>query len=416
MLSNCNELTFPVNDNIDMDGDANLCETIVTLSNSAEYTSDLECDISALSWVINVDIDMDGTIDIEYRSNLPVMDTIIDDTNGNGIPDLYIGTTLSGESQEIEVGDLEGPSSTHSIIWQVSDACGIVSECEQIFYVLDMKSPIPYCVSLSTVLIDGPYDIEVYAEDLNVGSFDNCTPSDELRFSFSDDSIVPRRLITCDDVINSPVELDFYVWDNQDNIDYCTVFLTVITGPTVCCFPYLNIEGYVKTEDDKPIHNAEVKLYCNLPEYPKSEFTDADGYYTFAAVQAEVPGCYITVDKEDEYITNVSTLDLVKIMRHILGIQSFTTPYQRLASDVTGDDKVKASDLLMHRKLILGVISEFPANSPWIFLDASYQFAEPHDPWGELNGYNEIPYHIILSPGSESPYNFRGVKLGNIVN
>lgn len=380
------------------------------------YVSNMMCDEVSLGWIITIDVDNDGIDDLEYRSDLPDDDNNLDDTNSNGIPDLYIETTIDGEVQEIEVGDLQGPESTHSVTWQVFDICGVFTECEQIFNVLDMTSPIPYCVSLSAVLIDEPYDIEVYAEDLNVGSFDNCTPSDELRFSFSSDSIVPRRLITCDDVIDFPVELDFYVWDNQDNIDYCTVLLTVIPGPTACCDPHQNIEGYVKTEDDKPIQNAEVTLHCSLPEYPKSEFTNGNGYYSFDGIDENVSGCYITVDKEDEYITSVSTLDLVKIMRHILGLHPFTTPYQSIASDVTGDARVKASDLVFHRKLILGVIAEFPATSPWSFLDENFQFTESNDPWLDIDALDSEPFRITITFGMEAPYNFVGVKIGNIVD
>lgn len=415
MLSSCGELTFPINDHTDMDDDGLACESFVTLQNIAFYATEVECNVAALNWVITVDIDMNGVDDVEYRSDLPTDDDDLDDSNNNGIPDLYIASTTNGEAQEIEVGNLQGPESTHSVSWRVSDECGVISECLQVFHVVDMKAPTPFCISVSSVLFEGGEGVEVFAQDVNIGAFDNCTPWDEIRFSFSGDSIVPMRLIDCDDVLNSPIMLNVYFWDNHGNTDFCSVYLTVIPGPLSDCFPYEVINGYVKTEDDIPIENAEVKIICALPEFPKSTFTDADGYYSFNGVPQGGYGCSITVEKEDEYITSVTTLDLVKIVRHILGLQPFTTPYQIIASDVTGDNKVKASDLIMHRKLILGVISEFPTSPPWVFIDKSYQFSDPDDPWGALENWNVNPFNITISPNS-APYNFIGVKVGNIVD
>ncbi|MFT4532698.1 MAG: hypothetical protein ACJA1A_000604 [Saprospiraceae bacterium] len=417
LLNGCNDILFPVNDYVDQDEDSNTCEAFITLKITAAYSSAIVCDNPVLDWVINLDTDMDGTIDIEYRSDLPETDTELDDTNNNGIPDLFIGSTLSGESQQLEVGNLEGPSSEHSIMWHVTDDCGVFTECNQVFHIEDLKGPIPYCSGTGSVLFDGDvFDVEIHAEDFNVGSYDNCTPSDELRFSFSGDSIVPSRKITCDDVINSPISINVYFWDNANSTDYCTTSLIVIPGPTVDCFPYQEVNGYVKTEDDMPIQNAEVILHCSHPEFPRSEFSDVNGYYSFDVVTVDLLGCYVTVGKDDDYITNVSTLDLVKVMRHILGLQPFTTPYQRIASDVTGDDKVSAADLVMLRRLILGSITEFSANSPWVFLDESYEFNDPFYPWAELEDMNASPHRINLSPNSEVPYSFVGIKLGNIVH
>lgn len=218
-------------------------------------------------------------------------------------------------------------------------------------------------------------------------------------------------LSNCNDLI-----IDMYVWDNENNVDYCSVALSVIPEPTVDCYPYLEVNGFVKTEDDKPIQDAEVFLNCNLPEYPQSTFTDANGYYSFGNVHDNSAGCYISVDKDDDFNTSVTTLDLVKIMRHILGIQSFTTPYQLLASDVSGSQSIKASDLLLLRKLILGVISEFPDVDPWIFLDDSFQFVDPDNPWDDFVVIDVDPYKITINQNSQAPYNFVGVKIGNIVD
>jgi hypothetical protein len=417
-LSNCDDILFGVTDSQDTDGDGIVCESFVTLQNSAMYSSDMICEEVNLNWIITIDVDNDGIDDLEYRSDLSISDSNLDDTNNNGIPDLYIAPTLNGEIQEIEIDNLQGPISTHSIVWKVSDDCDVEAVCEQIIKIVDQKSPIPYCVSLSTVIY-GPFDaegIEIFAEDFNVGAYDNCTPTEELRFSFSGDSIIPVKLITCDDVLNSPIEVDVYVWDNQDNVDFCIVYLQIIPEPTVDCYTNQFIEGYVKTEDNEPIRNAEVILHCNHVEFPQSKLTDSQGYYSFNTISDYIPGCYLTVERPGDYLEDVSTLDLVKIMRHILGLQPFTTPYQHIAADMNGNEKVSVTDLVLHRRLILGVISELPTNTSWRFIDKTFEFSTPNDPWPDLEAFGAEPYKVKIEPNLDVSYDFIGIKIGNIVN
>jgi hypothetical protein len=102
----------------------------------------------------------------------------------------------------------------------------------------------------------------------------------------------------------------------------------------------------------------------NAPEFPMSEMTNENGLYGM-----EIPeGLAFTVEatKIDAYDNGVSTLDLVLIQRHILGVQEFTSPYQHIAADANNDGRVTATDLTELRKLILGVSDRF-ANASWRF-------------------------------------------------
>ncbi len=272
----------------------------------------------------------------------------------------------------------------------VTDACGVSTECQQTFYLEDKKAPSVFCVSVSSVLIKYN-EVMIYAQDFIIGAYDNCTDSDAIVFSFSENSFEPTRLVTCDDFFNSPVEIKVYVSDESGNTDFCPVFVGVHLGENAECDPYINVNGRVLTEDDEPIQDAKVILHCNHVEFPQSKLTDLEGYYSFKTLNAYIPGCYLTVEKPGDYLEDVSTLDPVKIMRHILGLQPFTTPYQYIAADVTNDTYVKASDLTMHRKLVLGIISEFPTNTSWKFVDKSFEFSNPNDPLPDLYGFDAEP-------------------------
>jgi len=411
-LENCSSQEFEINDHQDSDNDGNVCEAKITLTNSAYYADDIECDLSAIKWVVTVDIDNDGVVDLEYNSNLPVNDTNFDDSNNNGIPDIYLPPTSNNEIQNIELPDIEGPMSNHKVTWNVSDDCDLGDLCVTNFSVEDKKAPTPYCVSLSTIVFEN-FDIEVYAEDFNVGTFDNCTPSDEVRFSFSGDSIVPTRLVTCEDVANSPVPVDVFFWDNADNVNYCIVFLNVIPQPNVDCFPHAEIKGNVRDWKGNPLEGVEVQLDANLIEFPISTYTDSDGNYSFG-YQEQYLDYTLTANDDYDYLNNVSTLDLVLIVRHILGLQEFTNPYQIIAADINGDNFIKANDVLNLRKLILGIISEISTNTAWKFLDAKFEFNDDSNPFPDLIDADPSPYSIEFSAIDPLGYDFIGVKTGDV--
>ena len=407
----CQDLQFEINDHSDTDNDGNVCEAKILLSKSASYVNG-DCQMSEIKWVVYVDLLNDGVVDLEYNSELPASDNDLDDTNGNGIPDLYIPMTTTNEIQNIPLPDIEGPLSEHHVEWKVFDSCDNEEVCQSIFQVIDKRAPTPYCSSLSTIAYNGDTANEIYAEDFNVGSFDNCTVSEDLIISFSPDDFVPSRVLNCEDVLNSPIELDIYFTDLSGNTDYCRTFLNVVQGSGADCNGDKEIRGKVNRWNGEPLVGVKVILDADLPEFPIETYTDGEGNYSFGFLP-ELVDYTLSATKEDPYVAGVSTLDLVIIVRHILGLESFTNPYRILAADVNGDGQVKASDLLIHRKLILGVISEITTNEVWDFVRSDFDITNPLNPVSLLNASaNQFNYEFnsISSDG----YDFIGAKAGDI--
>ena len=54
-----------------------------------------------------------------------------------------------------------------------------------------------------------------------------------------------------------------------------------------------------------------------------------------------------------------------------LGLEVFSSPDKVIAADVSGNHQVTAADLIESRKLILGLYTELPNNSSWIFVNAN---------------------------------------------
>jgi hypothetical protein len=91
-------------------------------------------------------------------------------------------------------------------------------------------------------------------------------------------------------------------------------------------------------------------------------------------------------EKNDDWGNGVSTLDLVLIQKHLLGIKALDNSYDLIASDANLSGSISAADLFEFRKLILGVEDELSGGKSWRFVEGSYSFANPMSPWNEL-GY-----------------------------
>ncbi len=402
VLNNCAPAMF------DVDGDCVRTSTVLT--NNA--TDAGNCASDWLKWQVFVDTWGDNVIDYEYSSFLPTNDSnISNDTNGNGINDRYLAPTTSGEDVSITVSEvIESSMFNHKVTWKVTDGCGNVASCETTFMVVDKKAPTPYCVSLSTALMENG-GVDLWAIDFDLGAFDNCTDQENLRFTFSstppeDDNNYIADLRSSSMTFNTAgvIPVNVYVWDEKGNADFCSVMLTVIDNNG----SGLRAAGITATELGNGVAEATVSLDAAISEFPRSTTTDASGDYAFLSNPNGVD-YEITVNKNDDHTNGVSTLDLVLIQRHIVGFADLDSPYKVIAADINGDDNVSSIDVVELRKVVLGVQDEFTSNTSWRFVDATQTFADITSPWP----VDETRAISNLSTDMDAE-NFVAVKVGDV--
>ena len=122
-------------------------------------------------------------------------------------------------------------------------------------------------------------------------------------------------------------------------------------------------------------------------------------------------GSYKVVpDKIDRFNNGVSTLDIILIQKHILGLQKLDSPYKLIAADVNNSGSLSALDLVEMRKVILAIQDEFTDVPSWQMIDAGYQFLDPDNPFGE--NYPET--YDINSLEQNLFIDFVGVKMGDV--
>ncbi len=415
------------------------CEGTVNLEATA--TDGGGCSANGwLKWQVFVDLWGNGTTDLEFSSFLPTTDNNINnDTNQNGINDRYVAPTASGGVLKVPAFVMDAENSVHKVQWKVTDGCGNVTDCYSTFMVVDKKAPTPYCISLSSAVMQNG-QVELWAIDFDKGSFDNCTPRNALLYTFNGENPVLSKLavehyfkgagldatvaeynagnaqkwvpayrssamiFNCDDVEASPITLNMSVWDARQNTDFCSVELTLIDNQGGCGGS--RVAGNLTTKANEAINTVTVKVDASLPEFPR--YNVVNGSYDLATPNGDMT---ISASKTDDYTNGVSTLDLVLIQRHILGLTKLDSPEKLLAADVNKDGKVTASDLVELRKLILSLSTKLSNNDSWIFVPKSYTYADANNPWNAARSIT-----VTTTGDAVSGLDFTGIKVGDVNN
>jgi subtilisin-like proprotein convertase family protein len=309
------------------------------------------------------------------------------------------------------------PDGTHTIRWTVEDRCGNQSVCEYDFTVVDCKNPTPYCVtSITTVVMPNSGQVTVWANDFDFGSSDNCTSQDNLIFSFSSTTSDQSTTFYCDDIPNGveeEIDLEMWVTDEEGNQDYCSIVMVLQDNNGDKCDDQevgtALISGLIQTEDNNAVEEVSVQLNSNQPEFPRNFITDFNG--DFAFTHLDMGRTYeMTSQKDDNALNGVSTLDLVLMQKHILGIDPFDSAYKVIASDVDNNEKVTAADLVNLRRIILGIEDEFSnGQSSWRFVKADVNYANINDPFP----FQEI-IEVNSLQGNMLDADFMAVKIGDV--
>ena len=334
--------------------------------------------------------------------------------NPDGTFDLPMNTALSPNLTlrlyGLEYNDPLNPNEHYKVLWSVLDGCGNVTTCEDKIRLEDCKKPTPVCINgLSTVPMPSNGTVTIWAKDFDASSFDNCTPDDRLRYSFSGTSYEPSRTFTCDDIIALGVQqaIDVYVWDLWGNTEYCSTTI-VFTDPTgVCGLPSGGISGVITTPSPgESVANVGVTLMTQSQVFG-TYTTAVNGAFHFPIVPA---GEMYTLEanRNDNHKNGVSTLDLVRLQQHLLGRDPFNSPYLLIAADANKSDNVSALDLVEIRRLVLGMFTEFPKSNSWVFIPGSFTFQDPYKPWP----FEEQTTFMVNNQGVVE--DFTGVKIGDL--
>lgn len=355
-----------------------------------------ECSETNLTWTYQIDAFNDGSFDI----------------------------TQSGQGAMINASD-KYPIGTHLIRYTFFDQCGNQVSCDQQFSIVNCLKPTPYC--LTGLAVDlGVYidhqtgdtipQVQLWANDFDAGSFHVC--GYDVVAHFDPDNLVDTGIVfTCEDF---GVDT-FMVWytavdpmgnpildqDGEFLQDFCLSTVNVQDNQGLCndFGNRFSIDGSVMTEDNEMVSEVMIELDGVQADM---ELTNNTGEFAFSDL-TEGGNIHVVPFKDDDHLNGVSTLDIVLIQRHVLGIQVIDSPYRTLAADINSDASVSAVDIVELRKLILGLYDKFPANDSWRFIDARFEF-DDNFPFDEA--FPET--YSISNLSQDMTIDFVGLKVGDV--
>jgi len=339
-----------------------------------------------LQWTYAIDINNDGWIELGPYTGLG------DIINASGYYDL----------------------GNYRIIYSFEDRCGNRTVREQLFNIESCKAPVPVCINgLSADLMpigNGEGMVRIWATDFDASSYHPCNRPFTL--SFSSDPTDIYRDFTCEHVGQGQVYVEIWATDQLGNQTYCETYIIITDNLGACPGngnPQGIVTGNVSTETSDNVLDVEVELGGSSLQ---AAHTDQSGTFAFPAMP--VGGSYTVVPgKNNDFKNGVSTLDLLQIQKHLLGIQYLDSPYKLIAADANNSQSITAIDLIELRKLVLGLYDELPNNSSWRFVDKAYVFPDPSNPWMQA-----WPENRALNPLVQgmNHVDFRAIKVGDVNN
>jgi hypothetical protein len=293
------------------------------------------------------------------------------------------GTTdQSGPNRSFSANLVEG---THRVTFISTDLCGNSSTCSYLVRVRDCKAPTPYCnPGIITVIMPSSGNVTIWAKDFDLGSFDNCTDTSKLKFSFSSNVNEISKTITCADLPNGrevSIEVDIYVTDEAGNQDFCRTRLIVQDNQDVCPNSLGGqVAGLVRVANQSLAPNVTVRISQESTGEQKESVTIENGTYSFFDLELSKDYELRASYTDENPLQGVSTRDIIAIQKHILGIEKLSDQYKQIAADVNKSASITARDISDIRKLILGVHDKFEDCESWAFVNSNYSF-DPADPF-----------------------------------
>lgn len=365
--------------------------------------------VSATDATCRADIDLNAVVGDACSFGSEVTWEIDADSDGT------IDLTGTGDSASDSY-----PVGEHIITFTANNECnGQSGSCTFPFIIKGDRLPLPICLSSITWTLNENGIAAVWAEDFDLKSEGGCDGSDTLTFSFvsPQDGAYPQTSMNfdCSDIPNGVAEtilLSVFIIDEAGNYESCTVSLVLQDSNDVCQDTGTGsiIAGKIMTENEEAVNEVMVSLDNMSIVSSDMQMTNVSGGYAFNDL-----GFYDDYMIEPSYDENplngISTLDLVMMQRHILGIELLDSPYKLIAADVNDDSTINGIDLIELQKLILGVVTDFPQNDSWVFVADNYNFVDQQSPWGYDNNI-----HIDELLVSQLDADFTAVKVGDVNN
>lgn len=333
---------------------------------------------------------------------------------------LPVPNALSGSFPDYSAA-FNFPPGTHSFEVVVNDGCGNTQSATLDFDVVDCDVSPPACATgvvveifpvdtLGDELID---DVQgfAYLDNLLGQDLSDCSPPVSYSVSYEGGSYTAGQdslLLNCDNLGNTTLEV--HAQDALGNTSFCQAVVSVQNNSGYPCPDEgePGIAGMITTEQGLGLAGVEIFLSGGANE---STIAGTGGVFFFSPPASGLNYSLRPSFDGGDPLNGVSTLDLILISRHILGVAPFESHYQRIAADTNGSGHISALDLIQLRRMILGIENGFDNVPNWRFVDADYVFPVLTNP--QVGNFPEV-----INLGNfgffSGENNFIAIKIGDV--
>jgi len=182
---------------------------------------------------------------------------------------------------------------------------------------------------------------------------------------------------------------------SQDNTEFCL---------TENIF---EISGFLGSIFNEPLEQVEIIV---LSDGEQLNF-ESNGNGTYSIGLDAGTDNLKSLQREESDIQGLSTLDLIKIQKHLVNQELLDAPYGLIAADVNMDGKINTVDLIFLQQYILGLRDEFPHGNFWRFIPEGHVFSNPQNALTE--GWPEETEYINLSQDFNDE-NWSAIRIGDV--
>ena len=338
--------------------------------------------------------------------------TVALDLSGFEVDNCDENFTVTNNSEfaaDQNTGDASGdyPVGDYEITLTATDDCNNSSTYVYNVSVLDTSYFYLSCIKLELPMeADMFVDVTAiqFADTMSVFNCLGTAVDTMVSYSLNDinDTI---RTFGCE-AVSEAIATQIYLFFDGVFIDSCRSAVQ-LTDPTDICMDGLvgTVLGTVFTADNEPVPGVHIALDGSN----ESIMTDDGGYYAFPEM-AGGNAYEVIPTKEDDPMNGVTTLDLILIQRHILGLSNLDSPYDLIAADIDASGSLSGIDIIQLRKMILGIYNEFPDNTSWRMVDREFTFWDPEN--AQEEAFPET--YDIDALVSTMKADFIGVKTGDV--
>lgn len=315
---------------------------------------------------------------------------------------------------------------THELLVTARDACGNVAVHSGLFEVVDGQAPVPIIqegvvVELSEKESGG--EAQLWVTDLIASDVYDCNGQQPEQTDEWGNALVTQYsinrlgdtvdmeqsilLFDCADAGQS-VSIAVHAWDAVGNHAYAVTEVMVQDNQGYCRPPAKDgrISGTISTPTNGRLSAVEVHL---SGAEQRMEPTDILGGYAMESL-SEGSDYTVTPVKDNFHGNGITTFDAILLQKHIQGSSSLERPYLPIAADVNRSGTITTLDLILLRKMILGIDDRFANNTSWRFVDAAYRFPAGSDPltvpFPEARNVNNLEGDLEV--------NFVAIKTGDL--